>query len=416
MLELIDEGKIRSEHIPQVVYELESLQILDLNQTKLNSIPNEHTLLNLKELYLAHNSFTDIPESISTMGQLKILDMSHNRLQNIPEHFLKIKRLETLILSYNNLTTLPSNIARLSTLKKLVVSHNQVNRIENGFSRSRSLLTLDISYNELNVISDEICHLEQLETLDLRYNQLKNLPLSIRQMTGLKCMNMFDERFQRIGLHLLGNPITDPPSYLWKSTSIRPLFDYIETKEKLFSNNFYHLKLILIGPKSIGKTALTIKLINNHKMISNTRKTLDMYVSILQEQQLKLTEQNAQHKASDLASSVLTDQWIENRISTTGDYLLNHKSKVKRLYPPPITTYRSNELFENFINKSTLITYNNLHCTIFDLTSEPTFEILYPLIYDSNALFILPVNLTILLNIVQAATSLENFDEYVIGF
>ncbi|CAF1691468.1 unnamed protein product, partial [Adineta ricciae] len=107
MLELIDEGKIRSEHIPQVIFELEGLLTLDLNYTKLNSVPNEQALLSLNELYLAHNSFTDIPEAIASMHQLKLLDMSHNRLQQIPEHFLKIKRLETFILSHNNFTHLP---------------------------------------------------------------------------------------------------------------------------------------------------------------------------------------------------------------------------------------------------------------------------------------------------------------------
>jgi hypothetical protein len=144
-----------------------------------------------------------------------------------------------------------------------------------------------------------------------------------------------------------------------------------------------------------------------------------MYVSILQENQLKLNEQNTpesytQQRTSDLTSSELTDQWIENRISTSGDYFLTRTAKVRRTYPPPLKTYRSNELFEYFINKSTLITKNNFFFTIFDITSEPSFEILYPLIYDSNALFILPVNLTVLLNIIQAATSLNNIEKYVI--
>ncbi|CAF2559345.1 unnamed protein product [Rotaria sp. Silwood2] len=347
------------------------------------------------------------------MEQLKILDMSNNRLQTIPEYCSKIERLETFILSYNNLTTLPCHIARLSTLKSLIVNNNQITAIENGFSQNRSLLTLDLSHNNLEIIPNELCNLVQLETLDLRYNQIEYLPLSIRQMIGLKSMNIIDENFLRVGLHLLGNPIKDPPSCIWKSASIQTLFDYIETKEKNLLNHFYHLKLILIGPKNIGKTTLTIKLLNNHKVISNTQKTLDMYVSVLQENQLKLNEQEVQKQKqlSDATSSVLTDHWIENRISTSIDNNLNYALKIKRANPPPLKTYRSNELFENFMNKSTLITKNNFYCTIFDITYEPNFEILYPLIYDSNALFMLPVNLTTLSNIVQAATSLETMND-----
>ena len=418
MLQLIDEGKIRSEHLPQVIFELESLRTLDLNETRLNNIPNQHTLFSLNELYLSNNSFSDIPESLCTMEQLKILDISHNFLRTIPEYIRRIKRLEILILSHNHLTNLPNDLAHLSTLKKLIVHHNEINRIESGLAQSRSLLTLDMSYNNLKSIPNELCNLEQLETLDLRYNQLEYLPLSIRHMTGLQSMNTFNESFQRIGLHLSGNSITDPPSYIWKSTLIQTLFVYLEEKEKNLSNYFYHLKLIMIGPKNVGKTTLTLKLVNNQKLTCNTKKTLDMYVSMLQANRLKQldeqeAEQQSQKKSSDAASSALTDQWIENRISTMGDSYFNRKLKVKRLCPPPLKTYRSNEVVTNVIHKSTLITKNNCYCTIFDTTSEPNFEILYPLIYDSNALFILPVNLTILLNVIHAAMSLQTMNEYV---
>lgn len=410
MFQLIDEGKIRSEHIPHVIFELENLRALDLNQAKLNFIPADHTLLHLTELYLSKNSFYTIPESICSMKELKLLDMSHNRIETIPDYFLQIKRLETLILSYNKLTTLPKIITRLPTMKKLILNHNQIHRIEHGVSRNRYLLILDLSHNNLQNLPDEFCQLNQLETLDLRYNQFKSLPITIYRMKGLKSMNRFDEDFQRIGLHLIGNAIDDPPSYIWKSTKIETLFDYMETKEKKLCENFTHFKVILLGPKHSGKTTLITKLMQNHKLVSQTRKTLDMYMSILQENQWKSQKEHPleHRRSSEHNSSVITDQWIENRVSTCGEYTLNRSMKIKRDYPPPLQTYRSNEIFEYFYNKSTLITKNNLFCTIFDITHEPSFEILYPLLYDSNALFILPINLTALFKIIQTAISLDD--------
>lgn len=409
MFQLIDEGKIRSEHIPHVIFELENLQVLDLNQAKLNFIPPDHTLLHLTELYLSKNSFYTIPESICSMKDLKLLDMSHNRIETIPEYFLQIKRLETLILSYNKLTTLPKIIARLPTILRLIFNHNQIDRIEHGVSRNRSLLMLDLSHNKLQHLPDEFCQLKQLETLDLRYNQFKSLPIKIYRMKGLKSMNLFNEDFQRIGLHLIGNAIDDPPSYIWKSTKIESLFDYMETKEKNLCENYTHFKVILLGPKHSGKTTLMTKLMQNHKYVSQTRKTLDMYMSILQENQWKSSEEHSleHRRSSEQNSSVITDQWIENRVSTCGDYTLNRSMKIKRDYPPPLHTYRSNELFEYFYNKSTIITKNNLFCTIIDITHESSFEILYPLLYDSNALFLLPINLTALFNVIQTAMSLD---------
>jgi Leucine-rich repeat (LRR) protein len=298
-------------------------------------------------------------------------------------------------------------------LKKLIISHNKIDTIEKGFSQSQSLLTLDLSFNNLATLSNELCELKQLETLDLRYNKLNCLPSIIRRMIGLKSMNTFVDTFHHTGLHLLGNSITDPPGYVWKSTDIQTLFNYIETKEKNLENSFYHLKIILIGPKNTGKTTFAIKLVNNRKIVTNTRNTIDMYVAMLQQKPLKndeqeKTQQQLQRQISmGPSSSALADQWIENRISTSGDYGSTQQLKIKRIYPPPLNTYRSTETSEYFIHKSALITRNNFYCTIFDLTSEPSFEILYPLIYDSNALHILPVNLTIL----STATSLENPNE-----
>jgi Leucine-rich repeat (LRR) protein/GTPase SAR1 family protein len=413
MLQLIDEGKIRSEHIPQVIFELESLRILDLSQTKINSISNEHTLVNLTELYLSNNSFFDIPESICTIEQLKILDMSYNRIRFIPEYFNQMQQLESLNLSFNQLTSLSRILARLSLLRNLNISHNKIERIDREFSQNKSILTLDLSKNKLPDFPNHLCQLKQLETLDLRYNKLESLPSSIRQMIGIKSMNTFADTFHRTGLHLLGNSITNPLGYIWKSTDIQTLFNYIETKEKAVSNNYYYLKLILLGPKNIGKTTLAIKLVNNQTIISNTRKTIDMYVSILQDKQLK-TKQFEQHQrqaSSEATLSTSTDQWIENRISTSGDYQYDHRLKTKRVYPPPIKTYRSTETSDCILQKSIIITKNNFYLTIFDLANEPSYEILYPLIYDSNALYILPINLTILLNILQAAISLDNLDE-----
>lgn len=409
LLELIDDGKIRSEHLPQVIFEFEHLLMLDLNHTNINTIPIEHTLKHLGELDLSGNSFVSIPEALCTMDQLKVLDMSNNRLEEIDELIVRIKRLEILVLSYNQLSSLSSIYARLSTLKKLTVSHNRIDTIVPEFSQSASLTVLDLSYNNLSVLPDHLCDLQQLETLDLRYNRLESLPLCMPRLVHLESMNTFQVNFQRLGLHLVGNPLSNLPSHVWKSTDIATLFDYMENQEKVLSKYLSHLKLILIGPRNVGKTTLMTKLLKNRTLISHSRETLDMYVSML----LASQPSTNQHELSmsDMGSSVLTDQWIENRISTCGDPLFSRTSKIKRIFPPALKTYRANEPSTYLINQSTVITKKNLYCTMVDLTSESTFEIAYPLIYDSNALFLIPVNLTVLINAVHAAASLDNLEE-----
>lgn len=419
MIQLIEEGKIRSEHIPQVIFELENLRVLDLDRTKINFIPADHLLSNLSQLYLSHNSFFDIPESICTIEQLKVLDMSHNRVSAIPDYFVKMQNLEVAKFSYNRLPSLSKVFASLPVLKKLFISHNKLETMEEGFAKTQSLLLLDLSYNQFTCLPDELCDIEQLETLDLRYNKLESLPSCICRMTGLKSMNTFGGTFERFGLHLIGNSITDPPSYIWKSTNIHTLHKYIELKDKNLDNMFYHLKLIFIGPKNTGKTTLVNKITNNRKIVTKARKTIDMYVTTIENQQSKDSseesssqqQQQPQQTSNDASSSALTDQWIENRVSTTGDNLYSRHLKTKRVNPPPLKTYRSMETVNSMIQKVALITKNNLYGTILDVKHERSFEILYPLIYDSNALYILPVNLTILLNNLQHSASSENLNQ-----
>ncbi|UJR28508.1 hypothetical protein I4U23_009746 [Adineta vaga] len=380
IIELINEGKIQSQHIPSVIFELENLRLLDLEETKINFIPIEQTLFNLTELYLSKNSFFAIPESVCMIPQLKILDISSNSIHTLSKQLINLIRLEQLNLSHNKLTILSQLFARLPMLTKLIVSHNQIDTIEKDFLQSQSLLILDLSYNNLRYLPYEFCHFTQLEMLDLRYNQVEYLQLSMCQMIGLKTLNSFNDVLQRTGLHLLGNRITDPPSSIWKSTDIQMLFNYMEMNEKCSSNSFYHLKIIFIGPKNSGKTTFVMKLIQNQKHVLRTRKTLDRYISTIQDKDHQPTSINNDYLSSCSSSS---------------------HSEVGRAYPPPLETYQSTETLTNMMNKSTFITKNNLYCTIFDITSEPSFEILYPLIYDSNALYILPINLTNLLKTLQ---------------
>ena len=419
MLQLIDEGKIRSEHIPQVIFELESLRTLDLSQTKSNSIPFEHQLMNLTELYLSNNYFFDIPESICNMKQLRILDMSYNRLTFFPEYFAKLQCLEVLNLTWNKLPVLPKSILLLPVLKTLILHHNQIHTIDKEISRCSSLLRVDLSHNQISFVPLEFCSLNQLETLDLRYNKIENLPLMMRQMIGLKSMNIFDEHGQRIGLHLIGNPVTDPPTFIWKSTEIETLFNYFEEKEKQLSSSFYHLKIILIGAKNVGKTVFATKLVDNRRIVTKKRKTLDTFVSILQEKtpaefrEYVPTIPSVVHEFNQINTSSSTDQWIENRISTSEVQNNGRSSKVRRLYPPPMKFYHTKETADFLISKSTLITKNNFYGTIFDLKSESNYEILYPLIYDSKALYIIPINLTALLLMIRIEFSLEQLNEFV---
>ncbi|XP_057792744.1 receptor-like protein EIX1 [Salvia miltiorrhiza] len=86
---------------------LESLQILDLADNKLNgSVPDLRAFSALTEVYLGGNNFTgSMPLSIGQLSELQVLDLSSNSLEgSISEsHFINLDKLKTLDLSFNSL-------------------------------------------------------------------------------------------------------------------------------------------------------------------------------------------------------------------------------------------------------------------------------------------------------------------------
>ncbi|XP_057792810.1 receptor-like protein EIX2 [Salvia miltiorrhiza] len=85
---------------------LESLQILDLADNKLNgSVPDLRAFSALTEVYFGGNNFTgSIPQSIGQLSELQVLDLSNNSFKGVvsESHFIKLDKLKILDLSFNS--------------------------------------------------------------------------------------------------------------------------------------------------------------------------------------------------------------------------------------------------------------------------------------------------------------------------
>ncbi|XP_057792809.1 receptor-like protein EIX2 [Salvia miltiorrhiza] len=86
---------------------LESLQILDLADNKLNgSVPDLRAFSALTEVYFGGNNFTgSIPQSIGQLSELQVLDLSNNSFKGVvsESHFIKLDKLKILDLSFNSM-------------------------------------------------------------------------------------------------------------------------------------------------------------------------------------------------------------------------------------------------------------------------------------------------------------------------
>lgn len=109
--------------------------------------------MNLKELALAGNRITRLPETLGALSQLEVLHVEENALVKLPNQLGGLSRLHTLTAHTNQLEALPPSFGEL-----------------------RNLLTLDLKKNRLETTGDALIGLRALRYLDLRNNRLAVFP------------------------------------------------------------------------------------------------------------------------------------------------------------------------------------------------------------------------------------------------
>ncbi|XP_052269021.1 malignant fibrous histiocytoma-amplified sequence 1 homolog isoform X2 [Dreissena polymorpha] len=265
--ELLRKGKMTSEHIPLVVFELATLEVLDLENTKINNVP-ELSTISLRELYLCKNFLSKVPPSLFNLNHLQILDMSHNLLQVMPDEISRVKSLVVLRLNNNQIERIPQKIRDLSNLEELNISYNRIRYMPNAVGGLKMLRRLLAEKNELSSLPDEICHLENLETLDLTENRITALPMKMHQLRNITTAHSF-QRLSKCGLWLYKNPIHTPPPEIWKTEKPEKIFEYLKKLAIIKTENLLRQKLLFFGESGSGKTSLINGLVHRKSILTN---------------------------------------------------------------------------------------------------------------------------------------------------
>ncbi|XP_010277579.1 PREDICTED: receptor-like protein kinase [Nelumbo nucifera] len=190
---------------PNGVCQIYSLQLLDVSNNLLSSIPQEflrncRRLTGLKALNFSSNSLSGILPSFDGFGGLQTLDLSSNSLGgNITSQFDGLIGLRSLNLSKNTFTGfLPTNLGNSMVLEELQLSSNKfIGGIPKKLMDYRNLTLLDLSINKLSgPVTDRIGKLSRLETLLLSDNNLSGvIPENISRMETLRWLGANQNRF-----------------------------------------------------------------------------------------------------------------------------------------------------------------------------------------------------------------------------
>lgn len=193
------------------------------NDQKLTEFPYDVLELDfLQVLNLANNRISSIPESISHLRNLISLDFSGNQLVEIPESFSQLKKLTRLNLSRNQLSEIPESLSQLKNLTWFDLSSNRLAKFPESADKLNRLTDLNLGFNHFSEFPESISGLRNLSLLDISGNQLSEIPDSISDLVNLTSLNVAANRLSNLGsifqlqkltsLDLSNNPPTDFPS------------------------------------------------------------------------------------------------------------------------------------------------------------------------------------------------------------
>ncbi|PON85897.1 Ubiquitin domain containing protein [Trema orientale] len=170
--------------IPDEVWASKRARILDLNNNDIEEVSPPIGFFVLK-LFLNANKITDGSirwEGIASMKDLTVLSLNQNHLTTLPAALGELTSLKQLHVANNKLTDLPNEIGLLRQLEVLKVNSNRISKIPASIGDCSALIEVDLTANFLSELPDTCGNLHNLKSLHLGNNGLKSLPSTLFKM------------------------------------------------------------------------------------------------------------------------------------------------------------------------------------------------------------------------------------------
>lgn len=163
---------------PEEIFTLaDSLEILDLSNNRLHSLPCDfHRLHRLKIVFASNNCFEQLPSVLGQCSALEMIGFKANQITHVPEASLPLNT-RWLILTDNQITQLPDTIGRLSRLQKLALAGNRLTQLPESMADCHALELVRLSANQLMQVPDWLFTLPRLAWLALAGNPWCQTPL-----------------------------------------------------------------------------------------------------------------------------------------------------------------------------------------------------------------------------------------------
>ncbi|XP_041972439.1 leucine-rich repeat-containing protein 47-like [Aricia agestis] len=184
--------RISENGLDKSIFQLTNINLLNISETCLTTIPNEiKNLINLQSLLLYGNKIADFNQNITSLPKLKVLDLSRNQIKTIPDSLNNMKELTSINFSSNEIEEMP----KMSAFPNLIIvdlSNNKLTQFLDTEGADLPHLTdLKIKGNEIEVIPSHIAKtLPALKNFDIGENKLKTIPGELASLAKLKELNL----------------------------------------------------------------------------------------------------------------------------------------------------------------------------------------------------------------------------------
>lgn len=163
----------------------DSLEILDLSDNQLTTLPNELAQLKkLKIIFASNNLFTVLPEVLGQCENLDMVGFKSNQINHVPANALP-EKLRWLILTDNCIETLPDTLGERPRLQKLALAGNKLTKLPLTLAKANNLELVRISANNLTECPEQLLSLPKLAWFAFSGNPFSRSSLKVATVPSL---------------------------------------------------------------------------------------------------------------------------------------------------------------------------------------------------------------------------------------